>query len=62
MENKLFITEKDMKRLEPVLDAALQKNSQQRDNIERLLDDLDRADIVDDMDIPDDVEIGRAHV
>lgn len=55
MENKLYITQNDMERLEPVLDAALQKNSQQRDNIERLMDDLDRADIVDDMDIPDDV-------
>jgi len=55
MENKLYITQKDMERLEPVLDAALQKNSQQRDNIERLMDDLDRADIVDDMNIPDDV-------
>ncbi len=62
MENKLYITENDMERLEPVLDAALQKNSQQRDNIERLMDDLDRADIVDDMDIPDDVVIMNSEV
>jgi regulator of nucleoside diphosphate kinase len=62
MENKLYITENDMERLEPVLDAALQKNSQQRDNIERLMDDLDRADIVDDMDMPDDVVIMNSEV
>ncbi|NLD37077.1 MAG: nucleoside diphosphate kinase regulator [Desulfatiglans sp.] len=62
MENKIYITEKDIERLEPVLDAALQKNSQQRENIERLLDDLDRADIVDDIDVPDDVVIMNSEV
>ncbi|NLA76061.1 MAG: nucleoside diphosphate kinase regulator [Deltaproteobacteria bacterium] len=62
MENKLYITQKDMERLEPVLDAALQRNTQQKDNIEKLMDDLDRANIVDDMEVPDDVVIMNSEV
>jgi len=62
MEKKLYITGYDMERLELILDAALQKNHNQYDNIRKLMDDLDRADIVDEKDVPDDVVLMNSQV
>jgi len=55
VEENLYVTEQDMERLELILDSALQRNDSQRENVRRLMEDLDRASIIDAEDVPHDV-------
>ena len=55
LEKTLFVTEQDMVRLELIVDSALQRKDHQRENVKRLMDDLDRASIIDAADVPHDV-------
>jgi len=55
VERNLYVTEHDMVRLELILDSALQRNDSQRENVKRLMEDLDRASIIDAEDVPHDV-------
>lgn len=50
----LYVTEQDMMRLELIVDSALQRDDCQRENIKRLMEDLDRARIVDAENVPRD--------
>ncbi len=54
MASKIFITKKDMEKLEVILDMAIQRNDHQKENLLKLTDDLDRAEVVNEEDIPDD--------
>jgi len=49
------MTEQDMVRLELILDSALQRNDSQRENVKRLMEDLNRASIIDAENVPHDV-------
>ena len=62
IKNKIYITRHDMERLEIILDAVLLRNNNQDENIKKLMDDLDRADIIDGDNIPDDVVIMNSQV
>jgi len=52
---EIFITESNLKRLETVIQYAPISNECQKDNLERLSEDLQRATVVDSKDIPPDV-------
>ena len=51
----MYVTEQDMVRLELILDSALQRNDCQRENVKRLMEDLDRASIIDAEDVSHDL-------
>ncbi|MDD5205325.1 MAG: nucleoside diphosphate kinase regulator [Desulfobacterales bacterium] len=55
LEKKLYVTEQDMERLEPILASAHQKNGHEKENLRRLSEDLERARVVDARHIPPDV-------
>lgn len=55
IDKKLYITEPDMERLGYLLASAEPPNKDERENLHRLMEDLDRADVVALRDIPADV-------
>ncbi|MFW6147208.1 MAG: nucleoside diphosphate kinase regulator [Thermodesulfobacteriota bacterium] len=54
-DKNLYITEPNRQRLESILEYAQTSNAQQRENLARLMEDLDRANVVESCDIPPDV-------
>jgi len=52
---EILITEANLKRLEGIIQYAPISNEHQKDNLERLSEDLERATVVDSKDIPPDV-------
>ena len=55
LPKEILITEANLKRIEDIIRYAGESNEQQKDNIERLSEDLERATVVDSKDIPPDV-------
>lgn len=55
IDKKLYITEADMERLGYLLAFAEPSKKDERENLHRLMEDLDRADVVALRDIPADV-------
>ncbi len=55
MPKEIFITEADLKHLENIIRYAPISNEEQKDNLQRLSEDLERATIVGSKDIPPDV-------
>lgn len=54
-ERSIFITQFDLDRLTRIIDAYSPQNDFDQDNMDRLVDDLERATIVDPKDIPANV-------
>jgi regulator of nucleoside diphosphate kinase len=55
IDKKPYITEPNMERLEYLLSSAEPSNKDERENLNRLMEDLDRADVVALRDIPADI-------
>jgi regulator of nucleoside diphosphate kinase len=55
LEKRLYVTEQDMERLEPILASAHQKSGQEKENVRRLSEDLDRASVIGAEEVPRDV-------
>ena len=55
LPEKVLITEANLKRIEDIIHYAGESNEHQKDNIERLSEDLERATVVDSKDIPPNV-------
>lgn len=55
IDKKPYITEPDMERLGHLLASAKPSNKDERENLHRLMEDLDRADVVALRDIPADI-------
>jgi len=55
LPKKILITEANLKRIEDIIRYAGESNEHQKNNIERLSEDLERATVVESKDIPPDV-------
>jgi regulator of nucleoside diphosphate kinase len=55
LPKEILITEANLKRIEDIIRYAGESNEHQKNNIERLSEDLERATVVDSKDIPPDV-------
>ena len=55
LEKRVYVTERDMARLELIVDSAPQKNDHEKENVKRLSEDLDRASIINAKNVPHDV-------
>lgn len=55
MKNRIYITDADYEKLRRLVEGRRAAHSMDRENLERLEEELDRAEVVDAADIPHDV-------